>query len=112
MKTASIILITTALVIAILFGGLYSVERSRSKKFTLQLAEAKQATVRGEQVVEETQKTAQMLEKKLEQMTAVLTNSTARLPVPPIMETVVLISLLPEQSGIGQHQKGCGRILF
>lgn len=79
MKTLVVCLVIVASALGVLFGGLYSVERGRSQKLSLQLLEAKQATVRREQAIEQRDKITEMLQDKVEQLTAVLTNSTAQI---------------------------------
>lgn len=79
MKALFVSLIAVASLLAILFGCLYFAERSRSQKVSLQLSEAKRVTVRREQALEERGQIAQMLENKVQQLTTVLTNSTAQL---------------------------------
>ena len=79
MKTIFVCLVVVASALGILFGGLYSVERGRSRRLSLQLSEAKQATVRREQAIEQKDQITEMLQNKVEQLTAVLTNSTAQI---------------------------------
>jgi hypothetical protein len=78
MKTTFVCLVVVASAVGILFWGLYSVERSRSQKLSLDVSEAKQATVRRERELEQRNLATQMLQDKVEQLTAVLTNSTAQ----------------------------------